>query len=239
MDNNCFANCSHGLCGLARLSKRSFLAVCIFMGSGLLTESFAASYFGYFDSVPEGRLYSQALEKVIGYFMLTLSVIGTGCFLNCPRMVRGDTVSAHDQYVNEESHLSGASTQKDALTNMREVEIEKYYYASLSASLFAVGLAISGMIYQEKIIKFLDLSAIANGSWDATLILVMGGGLVISMLGYYCVKGVGYGDSVNALERPLKSDHFNFPCETNASIDVHLVVGSICFGVGWAIAGFW
>ena len=102
-----------------------------------------------------------------------------------------------------------------------------------------MGLAISGMIYQEKINKFLDLSAIANGSWDATLILVMGGGLAISMFGCYFAKGVGYGDSVNALERPLKSDHFNFPCETNASIDVHLVLGSICFGVGWAIAGFW
>lgn len=211
------------------------------MGSGLLTESFVASYFGYFDTVPEGRLYSQALEKVIGYIMLTLSVIATGCFFNCPGMVKrdSDTVSAHDEYVNEESHLSGASTQKDTLANIRKNEMEKYYYASLSASLFAVGLAISGMIYQEKIIKFLDLSAIGNGSWDATLILVMGGGLAISMCGYYFVKGSGYGDSVNALERPLKSDQFNFPCETNAVIDAHLVVGSICFGVGWAIAGFW
>lgn len=239
MDNNCFALCSHGLCGLARFSKRSFLAVCIFMGSGLLTESFAASYFGYFDAVPEGGLYSQTLEKVIGYIMLALSIIATGCFLNCPGMDKRDNVSIHDQYFNEESHLSGISTQKDTLTNVREIEIEKYYYASLSASLFAVGLAISGMIYQEKIIKFLDLSALANGSWDATLILVMGGGLVISMCGYYFVKGCGYGASVYALERPLKSDHFNFPCETNAVIDAHLVVGNICFGIGWAIAGFW
>lgn len=211
------------------------------MGSGILTESFAASYFGYFDAVPEGRLYSQALEKLIGYIMLSLSIIATGCFLNCPAgMVKRDTVSVHDQYVNEESHLSGAtSTQKDTLANIRKIEIEKYYYASLSASLFAVGLAISGMIYQEKIIKFLDLSAIANGSWDATLILVMSGGLAVSMCGYYFVKGYSYGDSVNALERPLKSDQFNFPCETNDSIDAQLVVGSICFGIGWAIAGFW
>lgn len=38
LGNGCTSG--HGVCGLPRLSKRSFVAVCCFMGFGMLTATF-------------------------------------------------------------------------------------------------------------------------------------------------------------------------------------------------------
>lgn len=61
--------------------------------------------------------------------------------------------------------------------------------AAISAFLFAAGLNLSGMTKNYKIYGFLDLKGIKNGTWDGTLMCVMGGGLLVSAAGYQFVKG--------------------------------------------------
>ena len=89
--------------------------------------------------------------------------------------------------------------------------------------IFGVGIVISGMANPAKVLNFFDLA----GSWDPSLIFVMGGALITSFIGYHIV-----------LRRPspLLSEHFLLPTRTR--IDARLIGGSALFGVGWGIAGF-
>lgn len=88
---------------------------------------------------------------------------------------------------------------------------------------FGTGIAISGMMNPAKVLNFFDIA----GSWDPSLIFVMGGALVTTYLGYKLVFG---------RTSPIMEDRFQVP--SNRSIDAKLIGGSALFGIGWGIAGF-
>ena len=92
-----------------------------------------------------------------------------------------------------------------------------------SGLIFGIGLTVSGMVNPVKIINFLDLA----GTFDATLILVMGGAVIITAIGYYFVL---------KQKQPLFADRFYLP--TVKDIDLRLIGGSALFGVGWGLSGF-
>ena len=93
----------------------------------------------------------------------------------------------------------------------------------LSGLIFGIGLTVSGMVNPAKIINFLDLA----GAFDATLIFVMGGAVIVTAIGYsYVLKQT----------RPLFADRFHLP--TVKDIDLRLVSGAALFGVGWGLSGF-
>ena len=89
--------------------------------------------------------------------------------------------------------------------------------------LFGVGISISGMANPAKVLNFFDIA----GSWDPSLIFVMGGALVTTFVGYRMVFGRA---------APVFENRFNLP--TSRAIDARLVGGSAVFGIGWGIAGF-
>ena len=89
--------------------------------------------------------------------------------------------------------------------------------------IFGLGIMISGMANPAKVINFFD----AFGTWDPSLIFVMGGAVVTTFIGYRLVLG---------RKEPLFEARFKLPTSTN--IDLKLVAGSAIFGVGWGIAGF-
>lgn len=89
--------------------------------------------------------------------------------------------------------------------------------------LFGTGIAISGMANPAKVLNFFDFA----GSWDPSLIFVMGGALGVTALGYL---------PVFRRKRPVLEQRFHLPA--NRSIDMPLVAGSAIFGVGWGITGF-
>lgn len=99
------------------------------------------------------------------------------------------------------------------------------YLTSLAAGiLFGAGIAISGMINPAKVLNFFDVA----GTWDPSLLFVMGGALATAFIGYRVVFG--------ARAKPVYETGFALP--TNRSIDLKLVGGSAAFGIGWGIAGF-
>jgi uncharacterized protein len=93
----------------------------------------------------------------------------------------------------------------------------------LSGLLFGAGVTISGMVKPMKVLNFLDIS----GPWDATLIFVMGAGLVVTLLGYQIIFRRG---------APLFAASFRLPISQD--IDAKLLGGSALFGLGWGISGF-
>jgi uncharacterized membrane protein YedE/YeeE len=88
---------------------------------------------------------------------------------------------------------------------------------------FGTGIAISGMANPAKVLNFFDIV----GTWDPSLIFVMGGALVTTFIGYKLVFG---------RTAPVFESGFSVP--TNRTIDARLIGGSAVFGIGWGIAGF-
>jgi uncharacterized membrane protein YedE/YeeE len=93
----------------------------------------------------------------------------------------------------------------------------------LSGLIFGAGLALSGMTNPAKVLGFLDVT----GAWDPSLLLVMGGAVVVAYLGFRVV-----------LERPRPVFDKAFHLPTRRAIDPALVAGAGLFGIGWGVSGY-
>lgn len=93
----------------------------------------------------------------------------------------------------------------------------------LAGLLFGAGVTIAGMVNPAKVLNFMDLA----GSWDPTLLLVMGAGLAVTFAGYRLVL---------ARSAPLFASAFVLP--KAAQIDGRLIAGAALFGLGWGLSGF-
>ena len=81
--------------------------------------------------------------------------------------------------------------------------------------LFGIGLWVSGMANPRKVLGFLDIT----GNWDASLMLVMGGAVAVTLVGFRMYKT-------------------KIPMPTMKDVDFPLIAGSALFGIGWGIAGY-
>lgn len=95
--------------------------------------------------------------------------------------------------------------------------------ALLSGLLFGAGLTLSGMIDPHKVLGFLNIT----GTWDPSLLFVMGGALFIFIPGYQIL--------VKNRRQALNHEPLQIP--TNRRIDRKLVSGAAIFGIGWGLAG--
>lgn len=96
--------------------------------------------------------------------------------------------------------------------------------AVLSGAIFAVGLAIGGMLEPARVVGFLDFF----GTWDPTLALVMGGALGVSVPFHHFV--------IKRRSVPVLAEQFHVPL--NDVLEPRLMIGATIFGVGWALAGY-
>jgi uncharacterized protein len=96
--------------------------------------------------------------------------------------------------------------------------------ALLVGMIFGLGIAISGMANPAKVLNFFDVA----GTWDPSLMFVMGGALITTMIGYRLVFGLR--------SQPVFGDTFALPAQR--SVDRELIGGAALFGIGWGIAGF-
>lgn len=95
--------------------------------------------------------------------------------------------------------------------------------AAVSGVVFGVGLAAAQMTDPNKVLNFLDL----GGTWDASLLLVLGAATGLFALAYQVIR---------RRPAPLLDDHFHLPAPQ--SVDASLVAGSVLFGIGWGLAGY-
>lgn len=206
LSNGCTSG--HGICGLARLSKRSFVSVLTFMAVAATTTVFTSptsSLAGYteFLRTPAGT-DSQLLELAANAvtFTFVTAAIAARWFHTCVTS-------------------SG-----------------KFGAAAVGGALFARGLSLSGMVKSTKVKGFLDVRGLADGTWDPTLAFVMMGGLAVSWTAYQWIEGHQTIKTKKTLKAPLAlkpGTQFQVPSST--TIDKNLVFGAGVFGLGWGIAG--
>jgi hypothetical protein len=99
----------------------------------------------------------------------------------------------------------------------------KIIVALLMGALFGAGLVISGMSNPANVLNFLDPA----GQWDARLMFVMGGAVLVTAIGFPLMK---------KRVRPLLVEKFSWP--TSNVVDKKLVIGAALFGIGWGLAGY-
>ncbi|MEM8917149.1 MAG: YeeE/YedE family protein [Pseudomonadota bacterium] len=95
--------------------------------------------------------------------------------------------------------------------------------AFIAGLIFGVGLSLSQMVNPAKVLGFLDVF----GAWDPTLVFVMGGAVITTLVGFRFVLPRG---------KPVLTDRFSLPKQVG--IDRSLVGGAVLFGIGWGLAGF-
>jgi uncharacterized membrane protein YedE/YeeE len=100
--------------------------------------------------------------------------------------------------------------------------MNKSVIALIAGLLFGIGLLMSGMASPAKVLGFLSLGP----GWDPSLMLVMGGGLGVSMPGFWWMRRRG---------KPALADAFSEPATQR--IDARLLIGAAIFGLGWGLSG--
>lgn len=95
-----------------------------------------------------------------------------------------------------------------------------------SGLLFGLGLMVSDMVDPARVLAFLNVAGMADGTWDPTLMFVMGGAMAVSaaawLISYRRAKTLLGG----ALPPPPKQE-----------VDARLIGGAAIFGVGWGLVG--
>jgi uncharacterized protein len=264
LSNGCTTG--HGICGMARFSKRSTAAVCSFMISGLAMACITApnnqalSKYTRFLRTDQGPpdLFSQWLGLVVSALIVLPTILALANLFGVVQLasptIGGDVEQAKGAVQESANEVEATESSFDAPESASKEEREacpcqepsqhqkqdntrKLGPAAVSGILFAVGLAVSGMVLPSKILGFLNLLLMrTKSSYDPTLMCVMMGGLVVSAISYQFVENHQLFHTKKATrECPVLVSKFSIP--TNTTIDADLIGGSICFGMGWAVAG--
>jgi uncharacterized membrane protein YedE/YeeE len=228
LGNGCTSG--HGVCGLGRLSPRSFIAVLVFMATGITTSILTAPTTTMvspeYTALLRGRQQQEPSQPFAGNSITIAIVI---IFLTL--LQRGP---------NEKK--GGGAIIQAIDSNNRKVQ-----GAVVAGGLFAAGLAISGMVIPSKLHGFLNVTTIVNGgTWDPTLATVLGAAVLISFLSYQFVPNFAMtkkltlnhplmlvGKAGNTSTNSTTTTTFNVP--TNRSIDFNLLLGEALFGIGWGL----
>ena len=80
----------------------------------------------------------------------------------------------------------------------------RLFFGYLIGLIFGVGIALSGMANPAKVINFFDFA----GTWDPSLVFVMGGAVITTFIGYRLV-----------LARPAPVFETSFQLPTNRKLD--------------------
>jgi uncharacterized protein len=101
--------------------------------------------------------------------------------------------------------------------------MKQSWIALICGVLFGLGLGLSQMVDRDRVLGFLDVA----GTWDPTLLFVMGGAVAVTIVAFRFVLRMAH---------PIWEAKFQLP--TRKDIDKPLVIGSAIFGVGWGLSGY-
>ena len=168
LGNGCTSG--HGICGLARLSIRSMVGIMSFMITGILFASVVPASNPHIRDTPDAMETYAPTTTTSAIVTVIVAIVGISALVGLTRKIPSS---------------DSTEGQLDELTNNRQ----KILPSIGGAILFAIGLFISQMTVYSKIFGFLDVRLIAKGNWDPTLVMVMGGGFIVSFVSYQWVNG--------------------------------------------------
>jgi hypothetical protein len=217
LGNGCTSG--HGICGLSRFSIRSLVGTCCFMFSGVLTAIAGRSwsiggYIGYDDDSAEWRLAPVSWPPTLAFPLGACGVVAILLVVTV---------------------LGAQRARDEGSSGALQLWFAAVYVVIGAAA--GLGLAVSGMLNQAKVLGFLDVAGGRPGGWDPSLAFVMGGGLAVSLATHAWARQLGAAPLLRKLA-PFYFCELSKPGAPPASWqDPKLIVGSLVFGVGWGTGG--
>lgn len=221
----------HGISGNARLSLRSLVATCAFMLSGMLAAhlSGVAAVFGLPSGLaPPAPLSPLSPTATFGVTLLALALTTWLLLSAAARQLerRAGSPAALRELVGATALEKAAMTGTPPPAELVAQKLAALSTATdlLSGFLFALGLGVSGMAKPSKVAGFLS---VLSGTFDPSLMFVMGGALLVALPAFQWALRRSCG--------PLCAVRYDLPAKQG--IDANLVSGALLFGAGWGLGG--
>ncbi|KAL5118964.1 hypothetical protein ACEQ8H_003093 [Pleosporales sp. CAS-2024a] len=211
MSNGCTSG--HMLCGLARLSGRSAVAVGTFFPVAIITHHLVHPTL-YTQACPPDSVpcytpvYPTTTTTASLILVASISIVSARLL---PKLLESLFASPF----TDEKHASDSSHALARRTT--------FFFSGL---LFALGLHISGMVHPAKVVSFLSFPVMRQ--WDPSLALILLFGVLPHLVE---IQWKGFGSP------PTFSKHFSLPTKTWKDMDVKFVAGAAAFGLGWGLTG--
>lgn len=203
LGNGCTSG--HGVCGLPRFSLRSWVYVPVFVGVAIVTATLRSRVPVFIEENQYDQMlmkfpYEQKINEFLPSFKFPMPVDSLDEKMKLFSIVLGALVIVLSfLYVL----LSGLHKIIEIITSM------------IVASVFAVGLIISGMNKRSKILGFLTL----RPEWDPSLLIVLCGAVGLNVITFTIIR----------LIKNQKS--------ASGRVDFRLIFGGVLFGLGWGLGG--
>lgn len=199
------------LCGLARWSGRSLVAVATFFPAALITHHLAHPTL-LTSGCPVDRpcyipVYPSPHTTATLAFLATVSILAAR---SVPAYIQRTFAPLHP----------GSKPTANAQTAGRTAT---QFFSGL---LFGLGLQIAQMSDPAKVLAFLSFPNMQH--WDPSLMMVILFGVLPNMLEIR-IKGF--------TTRPKFADRFSLPTKTFKDVDMRFVLGAAAFGIGWGLSG--
>ncbi|KAE8394674.1 hypothetical protein BDV23DRAFT_135037 [Aspergillus alliaceus] len=198
----------HMLCGISRLSPRSFIATAIFFTAALITANMVSGGQNI-PPCPSGvpcytPVYPSSAELM--FMVTTTALTFVTNFFIVPR----------------------------TLDRSKESKTMFAYIAGLQ---FGMGLFFSGMANPAKVLRFFAFpSDLAR--FDPSLALIILFGIGPSLVAFLTTKpGQNISETTGRLKKPTLAENWKLPTATVADIDWRFVTGAAAFGVAWGLRG--
>ncbi|BCS00974.1 YeeE/YedE family protein [Aspergillus luchuensis] len=197
----------HMLCGISRLSPRSFIATAVFFTTALLT----ANFFAGGSNIPPCAggtpcympVYPSTAEFAV---MLTTTVVTSVMnFVVVPRA-------------------------------LERSERSRTIFSYLAGLEFGVGLLFSGMADPAKVLRFFAFLSDPS-RFDPSLALIILFGIGPSLIIFLSTKPGKKTDNKAEQSTPTLAAQWRLPTATVADIDWKFVAGGVAFGLAWGLRG--
>lgn len=199
----------HGVCGLPRFSKRSYLSTLFYMGVGVIvaTSRYYKPFFYQNDFLIDFHKNISNNSFFIKYYDLYSFIAVSSLFF----------VIYATLEVNK---------NKGIIIDSNKYLLSDIIIGCILGLIFGSGLAIGGMMKRSKLLGFMQL----NSSWDPTLLILFGTVVIINTFTFNII--------IHKVERPLLNYDNSIAKSFNYDrIDLNLIFGSIMYGIGLGLSG--
>ncbi|KAK2466773.1 hypothetical protein APHAL10511_001031 [Amanita phalloides] len=208
LSNGCTSG--HMLCGVSRLSLRSFVATITFFITAIATSNVTHR------NLPAAQTFDWTLGEYGKSLLLIqafLLVVILSFFLLAPSGQEEDTAAP--------SRDETRPLRQELSSPRRSFRYLAFFITSVE---FALALRLSNLVDPVRVVSFLLLPH--HPAFDPSLAFLAIGVLPLTTLLYRYNRGP---------EKAHISGHWSIP--KGGEIDAKLIIGAAVFGVGWAIAG--
>eukprot|EP01080_Neovahlkampfia_damariscottae_P004749 gene4749-8331_t len=209
----------HMLCGLARISLRSFVAVVVFCGTCFAWVKIL--------NTPEfiTRAYNVPLDLIslsiptARHAMIMLAVFGVVSLLYVLIYISTFIISKSEKHDQDYTNITETGEIHKGPENTSILHLIGFF----NAFVFSIGLGFAGMTKPQKVLGFFDIGPY----WDPSLFCIIIFTLIPSTIAYqlFVLRKV----------KPILAHEFCLP--KSKKITIQLVLGAFLFGTGWALAG--